>query len=130
MPFLPVIGQWFEFMHPPAAYFAYLLAVVAAFIGDYRTGEAGLLCSHGARKWTAGKCENRVRFWSSAGPVLKLTEHSEIHEVPGKPCRKLGRMASAQVVCLGHGTLRRLLPSDDGALSSPRPIVSSTSNAI
>src|SRR3984893_11776335 len=41
-----------------------------------------------------------------------------------------GRMASAQVVCLGHGTLRRLLPSDDGALSSPRPIVSSTSNAI
>src|SRR5580704_2409200 len=81
MPFLPVIGQWFEFMHPPAAYFAYLLAVVAAFIGDYRTGEAGLLCSHGARKWTAGKCENRVRFWSSAGPVLKLTEHSEIREV-------------------------------------------------
>ena len=32
MPFLPVIGQWFEFMHPPAAYFAYLLAVVAAFM--------------------------------------------------------------------------------------------------
>ena len=32
-----------------------------------------------------------------------------------------GRMASAQVVWLGHGTLRRLLPSDDGALSSPAP---------
>ena len=41
-----------------------------------------------------------------------------------------GRMVSAQVVWLGHGTLRRLLPSDDGTLSSPRPIVSSTSNAI
>ena len=40
-----------------------------------------------------------------------------------------GGMASAQIVWLGHGTLRRLLPSDDGALSSPRPI-SSTSNAI
>src|SRR5262245_8479202 len=24
-----------------------------------------------------------------------------------------GRMASAQIVCLGHGTLRRLLPSDE-----------------
>jgi P-type Mg2+ transporter len=32
LPFLPVMGQWFEFMHPPAAYFAYLLAVVAAFM--------------------------------------------------------------------------------------------------
>jgi hypothetical protein len=40
-----------------------------------------------------------------------------------------GRMASAQVVWLGHGTLRRLLPSDDGAFFSPRPIVSSTSSA-
>jgi hypothetical protein len=39
-------------------------------------------------------------------------------------------MVSAQVVWLGHGALRRLLPSDDGTLSSPRPIVSSTSNAI
>ena len=39
-------------------------------------------------------------------------------------------MASAQVVWLGHGTLLRLLPSDDGALSSPRPIVSSTSSVI
>jgi hypothetical protein len=29
----------------------------------------------------------------------------------------------------GRGTLRRLLPSDDGALSSPRPMVSSKSNA-
>jgi hypothetical protein len=35
-------------------------------------------------------------------------------------------MASAQIVWLGHGTLRRLLPSDDGATSAP---VSSTSNA-
>jgi len=32
LPYLPVIGQWFEFVHPPAAYFAYLLAVVAAFL--------------------------------------------------------------------------------------------------
>ena len=37
---------------------------------------------------------------------------------------------SARVVWLGHGTLRRLLPSDDGVLSSPRPMVSSTSNVI
>ena len=32
LPYLPVIGQWFKFVHPPAAYFAYLLAVVAAFL--------------------------------------------------------------------------------------------------
>jgi P-type Mg2+ transporter len=32
LPFLPGISQWFEFVHPPAAYFAFLLAVVAAFL--------------------------------------------------------------------------------------------------
>jgi P-type Mg2+ transporter len=32
LPYLPAIGQWFEFVHPPAAYFVYLLAVVAAFL--------------------------------------------------------------------------------------------------
>jgi Mg2+-importing ATPase len=32
LPFLPVIGQWFEFVHPPAAYYGYLLAVVAGFL--------------------------------------------------------------------------------------------------
>jgi Mg2+-importing ATPase len=32
LPFLPVIGQWFEFIHPPAAYYAYLVAIVAAFL--------------------------------------------------------------------------------------------------
>ncbi len=32
LPFLPGIGRWFEFTHPPAAYFAYLAVVVAAFL--------------------------------------------------------------------------------------------------
>ena len=32
LPFLPAIGQWFEFVHPPATYFAFLLAVVGAFL--------------------------------------------------------------------------------------------------
>jgi Mg2+-importing ATPase len=32
LPYQPAIGQWFGFVHPPAAYFAYLLAVVAAFL--------------------------------------------------------------------------------------------------
>jgi len=32
LPFLPGIGRWFEFVHPPATYFAFLLAVVAAFL--------------------------------------------------------------------------------------------------
>jgi Mg2+-importing ATPase len=32
LPFLPVVGQWFEFVHPPAAYYAYLPAVVVAFL--------------------------------------------------------------------------------------------------
>jgi len=32
LPFLPRIGQWFEFVHPSAAYFAYLVAVVAGFL--------------------------------------------------------------------------------------------------
>jgi len=32
LPFLPVIGQWFEFVYLPAAYFAFLIAVVAAFL--------------------------------------------------------------------------------------------------
>jgi P-type Mg2+ transporter len=32
LPFLPAIGQWFEFVYLPASYFAFLLAVVAAFL--------------------------------------------------------------------------------------------------
>ena len=32
LPFLPGIGQWFEFVHPPPAYFAYLTVVLAAFL--------------------------------------------------------------------------------------------------
>jgi Mg2+-importing ATPase len=32
LPFLPAIGRWFEFVYLPAAYFAFLLAVVAAFL--------------------------------------------------------------------------------------------------
>ena len=32
LPFLPAISQWFEFVQPPAIYFAFLLAVVAAFL--------------------------------------------------------------------------------------------------
>jgi len=32
LPFLPRIGQWFEFVHPSAAYFAYLVAIVAGFL--------------------------------------------------------------------------------------------------
>jgi Mg2+-importing ATPase len=32
LPFLPGISQWFEFVDPPAAYFAFLLAVVATFL--------------------------------------------------------------------------------------------------
>jgi hypothetical protein len=34
MPFLPVIGQWFEFMHPPAAYFVFLEEGVKSFRGS------------------------------------------------------------------------------------------------
>jgi len=32
LPFIPGIGRWFEFVRPPAAYFAFLLVVVAAFL--------------------------------------------------------------------------------------------------
>ena len=32
LPFLPTIGRWFEFVYLPASYFAFLLAVVAAFL--------------------------------------------------------------------------------------------------
>jgi Mg2+-importing ATPase len=32
LPFLPGISEWFEFVDPPAAYFAFLLAVVATFL--------------------------------------------------------------------------------------------------
>ena len=32
LPFLPGIGQWFEFVHPPAGYFPFLFAVIAAFV--------------------------------------------------------------------------------------------------
>jgi Mg2+-importing ATPase len=32
LPFLPVIGQWFDFVYLPASYFAFLLAVVAGFL--------------------------------------------------------------------------------------------------
>jgi P-type Mg2+ transporter len=32
LPFLPGIGRWFEFVHPPAIYFPFLLAVIAAFL--------------------------------------------------------------------------------------------------
>ena len=32
LPFLPVIGPWFGFVYLPAGYFAFLLAVVAAFL--------------------------------------------------------------------------------------------------
>jgi Mg2+-importing ATPase len=32
LPFLPAVGRWFEFVHPPAGYFAFLAAVVAAFL--------------------------------------------------------------------------------------------------
>jgi Mg2+-importing ATPase len=32
LPFLPGIGRWFEFVHPPAGYFAFLSAVVAGFL--------------------------------------------------------------------------------------------------
>jgi len=32
LPFLPEIGQWFEFVYLPASYFAFLLAVTAAFL--------------------------------------------------------------------------------------------------
>jgi hypothetical protein len=32
LPFLPIISQWFEFVYLPASYFAFLLAVVAAFL--------------------------------------------------------------------------------------------------
>jgi len=32
LPFLPGISQWFEFVRPPAAYFGFLLALVAAFL--------------------------------------------------------------------------------------------------
>jgi len=32
LPFLPTIGQWCEFVPPPAIYFVFLLAVVLAFL--------------------------------------------------------------------------------------------------
>jgi Mg2+-importing ATPase len=32
LPFLPVVGQWFDFVYLPASYFAFLVAVVAAFL--------------------------------------------------------------------------------------------------
>jgi hypothetical protein len=32
LPFLPGISRWFEFVHPPAIYFPFLLAVIAAFV--------------------------------------------------------------------------------------------------
>jgi Mg2+-importing ATPase len=32
LPFLPVVGGWFEFEYPPAGYFAFLLAMVAGFL--------------------------------------------------------------------------------------------------
>ena len=32
LPFLPVIGQWFQFVHPPTLYFAFLVAIVAGFM--------------------------------------------------------------------------------------------------
>ena len=32
LPFIPVIGGWFEFVRPPAAYFAFLAVVVAGFL--------------------------------------------------------------------------------------------------
>ena len=32
LPFLPAIGQWFEFVYLPASYFVFLLAVVVAFL--------------------------------------------------------------------------------------------------
>jgi P-type Mg2+ transporter len=32
LPFLPAIGRWFEFVYLPASYFAFLLAVVVAFL--------------------------------------------------------------------------------------------------
>lgn len=32
LPFLPGIGRWFEFVHPPASYFPFLLAVIVAFL--------------------------------------------------------------------------------------------------
>jgi Mg2+-importing ATPase len=32
LPFLPGIGQWFHFLHPPAAYFAFLAAATAGFL--------------------------------------------------------------------------------------------------
>jgi Mg2+-importing ATPase len=32
LPFLPVIGRWFEFVYLPASYFAFLLVIVAAFL--------------------------------------------------------------------------------------------------
>jgi Mg2+-importing ATPase len=32
LPFLPGIGRWFEFVHPPASYFPFLFAVIVAFV--------------------------------------------------------------------------------------------------
>lgn len=32
LPFLPLVSQWFEFVHLPAAYYAFLIAVVAVFL--------------------------------------------------------------------------------------------------
>ena len=32
LPFLPGIGRWFEFVHPPTSYFPFLFVVIAAFV--------------------------------------------------------------------------------------------------
>ena len=32
LPFLPLIGRWFQFVHPPANYFPFLFAVILAFV--------------------------------------------------------------------------------------------------
>lgn len=32
LPFLPGIGAWFAFVHPPAAYYVFLVAIVATFL--------------------------------------------------------------------------------------------------
>jgi P-type Mg2+ transporter len=47
LPFLPGIGRWFEFVHPPVSYFPFLLAGIAAFLITTRTRETLLLCAGG-----------------------------------------------------------------------------------
>lgn len=32
LPFLPLIGRWFQFVHPPASYFPFLFGVILAFV--------------------------------------------------------------------------------------------------